>query len=53
MREKHPFDGPLVLVVAGCDRTLSHRIAQQIYVHPAVPAATATTTDTSTEERTA
>ncbi len=54
VREKHPFDGPLVLVVAGSDRTISHRIAQQIFVHPAVPAVLPiSATDTSTEERTA
>ena len=32
VREKHPFDGPLVLRVAGKDRTLSERVAQQIFV---------------------
>src|SRR6266851_193526 len=30
--EKHPFDGPIVLRVAGQDRTVSQRVAQQIYV---------------------
>jgi DtxR family transcriptional regulator, Mn-dependent transcriptional regulator len=30
--EKHPFDGPLVLVVDGKDRTVSQKLAQQIYV---------------------
>jgi DtxR family Mn-dependent transcriptional regulator len=34
VREKHPFDGPLVLRVDGNDRTISQRVAQQIYVHP-------------------
>jgi DtxR family Mn-dependent transcriptional regulator len=33
VREKHPFDGPLVLRVAGQDRTIGQRIAQQIFVH--------------------
>jgi DtxR family Mn-dependent transcriptional regulator len=33
VREKHPFDGPLVLLVDGSDRTISQRVAQQIYVH--------------------
>jgi DtxR family Mn-dependent transcriptional regulator len=52
--EKHPFDGPLVLVVAGEPRTISHRIAQQIYVHPAPPSGTRLpATDTPQEERTA
>ena len=30
--EKHPFDGPLVVKVAGEDRTLGERVARQIYV---------------------
>jgi len=32
LREKHPFDGPLVLRVGGRDRTLGFNLAQQIYV---------------------
>lgn len=32
VREKHPFDGPLVLRVEGEDRTLGERIARHIYV---------------------
>jgi DtxR family Mn-dependent transcriptional regulator len=32
VREKHPFDGPLVLRVAGEDRTVSERVAMQIFV---------------------
>ncbi|MEJ7764230.1 MAG: metal-dependent transcriptional regulator [Acidimicrobiales bacterium] len=40
VREKHPFDGPLVLLVGGADRTISHRLAQQIYVRLTPPAAT-------------
>ena len=32
VREKHPFDGPLVLLVDGKDRTVGERIARQIYV---------------------
>jgi len=54
VREKHPFDGPLVLGVAGCDRTISQRLAQQIYVHPSSRAGNPVTpTDTPQEERTA
>ena len=35
VREKHPFDGPLVLVVDGHDRTVGEKLARQIYVtHP-------------------
>jgi DtxR family transcriptional regulator, Mn-dependent transcriptional regulator len=32
VKEKHPFDGPLVLVVAGEDRTVGEKVARQIYV---------------------
>ena len=32
VREKHPFDGPLVLRVEGEDRTVSEKVANQIYV---------------------
>jgi DtxR family Mn-dependent transcriptional regulator len=32
VREKHPFDGPLVLRVEGRDRTISEKVANQIYV---------------------
>jgi DtxR family Mn-dependent transcriptional regulator len=32
IREKHPFDGPVVLRIDGNDRTLGERIARQIYV---------------------
>jgi DtxR family Mn-dependent transcriptional regulator len=38
VREKHPFDGPLVLLVEGKDRTVSQRVAQQIYVRKLGPA---------------
>jgi len=32
VKEKHPFDGPLVLRVDGHDRTVSERVANQIFV---------------------
>ncbi|HEX3424620.1 MAG TPA: metal-dependent transcriptional regulator [Acidimicrobiales bacterium] len=32
VKEKHPFDGPLVLRVDGHDRTLGERLARQIFV---------------------
>ena len=32
VREKHPFDGPLVLLVEGKDRTVGEKVAQQIFV---------------------
>src|SRR6266480_998257 len=44
VREKHPFDGPLVIRVDGHDRTVGHRVANQIYLKiderdaPAAPA---------------
>ena len=33
VREKHPFDGPMVLLVDGHRRTVGDKIARQIYVH--------------------
>ncbi len=36
VREKHPFDGPLVLRVDGKDRTLGEKVAHHLYVK-AVP----------------
>jgi DtxR family transcriptional regulator, Mn-dependent transcriptional regulator len=32
VREKHPFDGPLVLRVEGQDRTVGEKVARQIHV---------------------
>ncbi|HWC11002.1 MAG TPA: FeoA family protein, partial [Acidimicrobiales bacterium] len=32
VREKHPFDGPIVLRVEGQERTVGDRVARQIYV---------------------
>jgi len=32
VREKHPFDGPLVLRVDGKDRTLGEKVAHHLYV---------------------
>lgn len=32
VKEKHPFDGPLVVVVDGADRTLSSQVANQVFV---------------------
>jgi DtxR family Mn-dependent transcriptional regulator len=32
VREKHPFDGPIVVRVDGLDRTLGERVARQIFV---------------------
>ena len=33
VREKHPFDGPMVLIVDGHRRTVGDKVARQIYVH--------------------
>ena len=33
VREKHPFDGPMVLLVDGHRRTVGDKVARQIYVH--------------------
>ena len=32
IKEKHPFDGPLVVAVDGQDRTIGERVARQILV---------------------
>ncbi len=37
VREKHPFDGPLVLRVNGKDRTLGEKVAHHIYVKKELP----------------
>lgn len=39
VREKHPFDGPLVVSVGGFDRTLGEKVALQILVRDIIPAA--------------
>ncbi len=59
VKEKHPFDGPLMLLVDGKDRTLGERIARQIYVRTTRIGAgttdpdgtTATTTNAATNGR--
>ena len=33
VREKHPFDGPMVLLVDGHRRTVGDKVARQIFVH--------------------
>jgi DtxR family Mn-dependent transcriptional regulator len=38
VRDKHPFDGPLVLRVDGHDRTIGERVANQIFVRVEQPA---------------
>lgn len=37
VREKHPFDGPLVLLVDGHQRTMGEKVARQIYVRKEGP----------------
>jgi DtxR family transcriptional regulator, Mn-dependent transcriptional regulator len=32
VREKHPFDGPIVLRIGGIDRTVGEKLARQIFV---------------------
>ncbi|MEO5678963.1 MAG: metal-dependent transcriptional regulator [Acidimicrobiales bacterium] len=54
VREKHPFDGPLVLLVDGADRTISYRVAQQIYVRPSpLPTSPVLANDPTQKERSA
>jgi DtxR family transcriptional regulator, Mn-dependent transcriptional regulator len=36
VKEKHPFDGPMVLRVGGHDRTVGEKVSQQIYVRKRV-----------------
>jgi DtxR family Mn-dependent transcriptional regulator len=43
VREKHPFDGPLVVAVDGHDRTIGEKVARQILVR--APAAASSTTN--------
>jgi DtxR family transcriptional regulator, Mn-dependent transcriptional regulator len=52
VREKHPFDGPLVLQVEGHDRTVGQKVAQQVYVRKEPKAQTPTApSQTLTPER--
>jgi DtxR family Mn-dependent transcriptional regulator len=37
VREKHPFDGPMVVRVDETDRTVGDRVARQIFVKPESP----------------
>ncbi len=50
VREKHPFDGPLVLIVDGQDRTVGERIARQIFVTRDEPSATPTNSNNKRKE---
>ena len=47
VREKHPFDGPLVLRVEGQDRTVGEKVAQQIFVRKVGPAPAASAASTA------
>jgi DtxR family transcriptional regulator, Mn-dependent transcriptional regulator len=51
VREKHPFDGPLVLRVSGHDRTVGEKVAQQIYVRKPVREAEAAHLDLEQKRR--
>ncbi|MEO7836237.1 MAG: metal-dependent transcriptional regulator [Acidimicrobiales bacterium] len=44
VEEKHPFDGPLVLMVDGKHRTVGEKVARQIYVRKEHPIAKKTQT---------
>jgi DtxR family Mn-dependent transcriptional regulator len=49
VKEKHPFDGPLVLRVDGKERTIGSTVAHQVYVQePGADPPARTTRDTST-----
>ena len=47
VREKHPFDGPIVVRIDDNDRTLGEKLARQIFVSPST-ASTATDVTAST-----
>jgi DtxR family Mn-dependent transcriptional regulator len=51
VREKHPFDGPLVLRVEGEDRTVSEKVANQIYVKKEASSEDGSATEAGPEER--
>jgi DtxR family transcriptional regulator, Mn-dependent transcriptional regulator len=53
VREKHPFDGPLVLRVGGFDRTVGQKVAQRIYVRKHVGAAEEAARDQKRREQSA
>jgi Fe2+ transport system protein FeoA len=39
VKEKHPFDGPIVVRVDGKDRTIGEKVANQIFVRVNEPKA--------------
>ena len=49
VREKHPFDGPMVLLVDGHCRTVGEKVARQIYVRVEAGDAAATAFDDTKE----
>ena len=51
IREKHPFDGPLVVRVAGEDRTVGEKVANQIYVKKEASNKSTPADDAGDEER--
>jgi DtxR family Mn-dependent transcriptional regulator len=53
VREKHPFDGPLVVAVDGHDRTIGEKVARQILVRAATPATSSTLNRKKRKEQTA
>lgn len=50
VREKHPFDGPVVLLVDGHQRTVGEKVARQIYVTKEGSETALTPTQTTTEQ---
>jgi len=51
--DKHPFDGPIVLRVDGIERTVSQRLAEQIYVRKLDPNADLASRDAARREQSA
>jgi DtxR family Mn-dependent transcriptional regulator len=53
VREKHPFDGPLILRVGGSDRTVGEKVARQIFVTKQVGGADQPTPELKRREQSA
>jgi Fe2+ transport system protein FeoA len=53
VREKHPFDGPLILRVDGSDRTVGEKVARQIFVTKQVGGADQPTPESKRREQSA
>ena len=53
VREKHPFDGPMVLRIGGIDRTVGEKVARQIFVRDHIREADSGPPDSQRREQSA